>query len=150
MTRVRSSEEDSFTSWVVCACVEDDDRMLRGVAQVLHEPREVQALLLRVPVAVLVQPRESGIPDQEFILSEMNGEQCCGSGSTYGSAGIRFKFRIQREPVQVPDPPGSSLCSGSGSSFESAWIRFKFRIRIISPNSLSVLATVKNYFDKEN
>ena len=47
----------------MCACVEDDYRMFRGIAQIFHESREIEALLLRVPVAVLVQPGESRIPE---------------------------------------------------------------------------------------
>jgi hypothetical protein len=51
------------TGWVMCACVKDDHRMFRGIAQIFHESGEIETLLLRVPVAVLVQPSESRIPE---------------------------------------------------------------------------------------
>ncbi len=51
------------TGWVMCACVKDDYRMFRCIAQIFHESREIETLLLRVPVAVLVQSGESRIPE---------------------------------------------------------------------------------------
>ena len=50
------------TCGVVCACVEYNDGLVWRIAQVLHEAGEVQPLLLRVPVTVLVQPSKASIP----------------------------------------------------------------------------------------